>query len=143
MIRIDAYRPEHFEGIRALWDEAFPDDPPRNRAELSIPAKLEVQPDLLLIAIDGDQVIGTAMAGYDGHRGWLNAVAVRGSHQRCGVGALLVAEAERRLRALGCAKVNLQVRATNAAVVRFYEKLGYAVEERVSMGKTISPQALA
>ena len=137
MFQVSAYRPQHFDGVRALWEEAFPDDPPRNRAELSIPAKLALQPDLLLVATDGDRVIGTAMAGYDGHRGWLYSVAVRRSHQGRGIGASLVFEAERRLQALGCRKVNLQVRATNAAVARFYEKLGYDVEERVSLGKSI------
>ena len=134
---IEAYRSEHFEGVRALWEEAFPDDPPRNRAEVAIPAKLAEQPDLLLVAVDDGAVVGTAMAGYDGHRGWLYAVAVRQSHRRAGIGTLLIEEAERRLAALGCGKVNLQVRAENAAVAAFYRRLGYEVEERVSMGKRL------
>ena len=134
---IESYRDEHFDGVRALWAEAFPDDPPHNRAEAAIPAKLEVQPELLLVALDNGEVVGSAMAGYDGHRGWLYSVAVRGSHRRCGIGTLLVREAERRLTQLGCSKVNLQVRAENAAVAAFYRRLGYAVEERVSMGRRL------
>src|SRR6187397_2236899 len=99
---IEAYRSEHFDGVRALWEEAFPNNPPRNRAAVAIPAKLAVQPELLLVALDGEAVVGTAMAGYDGHRGWLYSVAVRASHRRRGVGRKLVAEAEARLKRLGC-----------------------------------------
>ena len=135
---IETYRDEHFAGVGALWEEAFPNDPPRNRAEVAIPAKLALQPDLLLVAVDRGEVVGTAMAGYDGHRGWLYSIAVRRSHHRAGIGTLLVREAERRLAQMGCTKVNLQVRAENAAVAAFYRTLGYDVEERVSMGKRLA-----
>ncbi len=87
------------------------------------------------MATDAGHLVGTIMAGYDGHRGWLYAAAVRAASRRRGIGTALVREAEIRLRGLGCAKVNLQVRRTNAAVVGFYERLGYSIEERVSMGK--------
>jgi ribosomal protein S18 acetylase RimI-like enzyme len=138
LIRVEPYRETHFEGVRALWLEAFPDDPPHNRAEVAIPAKLAVQPELLLVALDDEEIVGTTMAGYDGHRGWLYSVAVRQSHRRAGIGTLLIEEAERRLAELGCTKINLQVRAENAAVAAFYRGLGYAVEERVSMGKRLA-----
>jgi ribosomal protein S18 acetylase RimI-like enzyme len=141
MAIVTEYRSDHFEGLRSLWEEAFPNDPPWNQAEVAVPAKVAVQPDLLLVARDDGQVVGTAMAGYDGHRGWLYTVAVKSSHQREGVGSMLVEEAERRLAALGCGKINLQVRATNAAVTAFYRRLGYEVEERVSMGKRIAASA--
>jgi ribosomal protein S18 acetylase RimI-like enzyme len=141
MAIVTEYRSDHFEGLRSLWEEAFPNDPPWNQAEVAVPAKVAVQPDLLLVAQDDGQVVGTAMAGYDGHRGWLYTVAVKSSHQREGVGSMLVEEAERRLAALGCGKINLQVRATNAAVTAFYRRLGYEVEERVSMGKRIAASA--
>jgi len=139
-VRVEAYREAHFDGVRALWLEAFPDDPPHNRAEVAIPAKLAVQPELLLVALDGEAVVGTTMAGYDGHRGWLYSVAVRQTHRRAAIGTLLIAEAERRLARLGCTKINLQVRAENAAVAAFYRNLGYEVEERVSMGKRLPAQ---
>jgi ribosomal protein S18 acetylase RimI-like enzyme len=141
MAIVTEYCSDHFEGLRALWEEAFPNDPPWNQAEVVVPAKIAIQPDLLLVAQDGGQVVGTVMAGYDGHRGWLYAVAVKSSHRRKGVGLMLVEEAERRLAALGCAKINLQVRATNATVTAFYRRLGYEVEERVSMGKRIASAA--
>jgi len=136
---IEAYRDEHFAGVEALWEETFPNDPPRNRAATSIPAKLAVQPELLLVAVAAGEVVGTVMAGYDGHRGWLYSVAVRQSHRRAGIGSMLIAEAERRLTALGCIKVNLQVRAENAAVAAFYRSLGYDTEQHVSMGKLLAP----
>jgi len=137
-LRIEAYRAEHFADVRALWQEAFPDDPPWNAAEVAIPAKLAVQPELFLVALDGVHAIGSIMAGYDGHRGWLYAVAVRASHRRHGTGAALVRAAEQRLQARGCRKINLQVRVSNRAVIEFYRRLGYAVEERVSLGKRLA-----
>ena len=104
---------------------------------MSIPAKLAFQPDLFFVAEDEDMIVGTVMAGYDGHRGWLYAVAVSQSHRRSGVGTALVRAAESALRDLGCGKVNLQVRAGNEEVANFYDRLGYGVEERVSMGRIL------
>jgi ribosomal protein S18 acetylase RimI-like enzyme len=135
------YADGHSEGMKALWQDAFPDDPPWNDASVAIPAKIAIQPELLLVAVDGGRVVGSVMAGYDGHRGWLYGMAVLGSHQRHGIGTALVREAEKRLLALGCGKINLQVRASNSAVVEFYKQLGYAIEERISMGKRVSGSA--
>jgi ribosomal protein S18 acetylase RimI-like enzyme len=132
------YRPEHFAGIKTLWQEAFPNDPPWNSAEVAVRAKSAVQPDLFLVALDERQVVGSIMAGYDGHRGWLYAAAVLHSHRGRGIGTSLVRTAEGRLQSLGCGKINLQVRASNAAVAEFYRRLGYVTEERISMGKRIS-----
>lgn len=137
-IQILPFDAGHFGGVELLWRDAFPDDPPWNAAAVAIPAKLAVQPDTLLVALDGDQVIGSIMAGYDGHRGWLYALAVLTSHRGRGFGRALVREAESRLLLIGCGKVNLQVRASNPGVVAFYERLGYAVEERVSMGRLLA-----
>jgi len=137
MVTIVPYSHAHFAGVEALWQEVFPGDPPWNRAATAIPAKLAVQPELFLVAEDAGLVLGTAMAGYDGHRGWLYAIAVKPDAQRSGIGSLLLAEAERKLKALGCGKVNLQIRAGNEAVAAFYRRHGYDVEERVSMGKRL------
>jgi ribosomal protein S18 acetylase RimI-like enzyme len=78
------------------------------------------------------------MGGYDGHRGWVYYVAVRSKHRRQGIGTALMGVVERKLAELGCSKLNLQVRASNPEAVPFYRKLGYKVEERVSMGKRLS-----
>jgi ribosomal protein S18 acetylase RimI-like enzyme len=139
-MRIVPYADRHFAGIDALWQACFPNDPLRNRAHAAIPAKLALGDDLLLVAEDPDgAVIGTAMAGYDGHRGWLYAVASHPARRGTGIGSALVQEACRRLAMLGCAKVNLQVRAGNARVARFYNKLGFAEEPRISMGRVLTP----
>jgi ribosomal protein S18 acetylase RimI-like enzyme/predicted ester cyclase len=111
---------------------------PGNDPEQDIARKQQVRPDLFLVAELQGQVIGTVMAGYEGHRGWVNYVAVAPEHRRGGVGRLLMARAEAALRALGCPKVNLQIRPTNTDVVALYERLGYAVEDRVSMGKRLT-----
>ncbi len=129
------YAEQHFSGVDALWREAFPHDAPRNRAAAAIPKKLAAQPELFLVAVEEERVIGSVMAGYDGYRGWLNRVAVLTSHQRRGVGAALVRETEIRLKALGCTKINLQIRGANEKVAGFYRALGYDVEDRISMGK--------
>ncbi len=98
---------------------------------------MQVQPELFLVGIVEERIAATVMAGYDGHRGWLYALAVAPDRQRQGLGRQVVEEAEARLKALGCHKVNLQVRASNAAVLGFYESLGFSVEDRVSLGKRL------
>ncbi len=77
------------------------------------------------------------MAGYDGHRGWLYAVAVSPEHRRSGIGTQLVKHAMQVLKELGCIKVNLQIRSTSTEVAAFYESLGFAREDRLSMGAFI------
>lgn len=137
MIDITRYEDRHFDGVKAVWEVAFPDDPPWNRAENAIPEKIAFQPELFFVALDDDQVAGAVIAGYDGHRGWVYSVAVLPEHRRKGVAAALIKEAEVRLRELGCRKVNLQVRSSNAGVIGLYRHLGYDIEDRISMGKRI------
>ena len=99
--------------------------------------KLTVQPQLFLVARLNGQVVGTVMAGFDGVRGWIHHLAVHGSYRRQGIASSLMRAAEKGLEALGCPKVNLQVRATNSAVIAFYQSLGYELEERASLGKRL------
>jgi ribosomal protein S18 acetylase RimI-like enzyme len=138
MAIIVTYRPDHFAGVEALWQMVFPDDPPWNAAASAIPAKLAVQPELFLVALEGAQIVGSIMAGYDGHRGWLYALAVHPDQRRRGIAKQLAGEAIGRLRLLGCRKVNLQVRSGNDAAVAFWRSTGFSVEERVSMGRPLS-----
>ncbi len=94
--------------------------------------------DLFLIAENSSgDVIGSIIAGYDGHRGWLYAVAVAPEHRHQGIGSALVETACERLRVLGCNKVNLQIRSENASIGKFYRKLGFEEEPRISMGREI------
>jgi len=126
--------------VAALWREVFPDDPPWNEPALVMARKRDVQSDLFLVAMENGALAGTAMGGYDGHRGWIYAVAVRPDLRRRGLGASLMARLESALLELGCLKVNLQVRAGNEAVVAFYRRLGYRLEQRVSLGKLLGQE---
>lgn len=128
----------HRAQVATLWQAAFGYDTAHNRPELAIDKKLAVDDGLFFVATDKTAVIGTLMAGYDGHRGWLYSVAVHPDYRRQGLGASLVRHGEQALIALGCLKINLQITSGNEAVVGFYEALGYGVEPRISMGKNIA-----
>ncbi len=96
---------------------------------------IERDPGLFLVAEDSGAIVGAVLAAFDGRRGWLYHLAVAPDRQRGGIGRLLVAEAEARLRARGCAKVNLHIEPRNADVARFYERMGYAEQRLVFMEK--------
>jgi ribosomal protein S18 acetylase RimI-like enzyme len=137
MVDIRPYEAKDQTQVIALWNEVFPDDPPWNEPASMIRRKLTVQPELFLVAHVTGEVAGTVLAGFDGVRGWVHHLAVRASYRRQGLASSLMTAAEKGLAALGCPKVNLQVRATNSAVVAFYRSLGYAVEDRTSLGKRL------
>jgi ribosomal protein S18 acetylase RimI-like enzyme len=132
---IQDYRHEHFAGVEALWQEAFPNDAPWNEASIAIPEKMRFQPELMLVALMGKLVVGSVMAGYEGHRGWVSRIAVLRAHRHKRIGQTLLLEAEKRLAALGCIKINLQVVEANSSAVRFYEQAGFSIEPRISMSK--------
>jgi ribosomal protein S18 acetylase RimI-like enzyme len=121
--------------VTTLWREIFLDDAPHNAPELVIKQKLQCQPELFFIGELDGALVGTVLSGYDGHRGWLYSVAISPQQRRKGLGTQLIQHAEKELTAIGCTKINLQVRSTNAAVVSFYKEMGYGIEERISMGK--------
>lgn len=123
-------------GVIALWARCDLIRP-WNDPQKDIQRKLRVYPELFLVGTYGDIVVATVMAGYDGHRGWLNYLAAAPELRGQGVGRAMVAAAEERLRALGCAKINLQVRRSNAAVIAFYQQLGYHEDDVLSMGKRL------
>ena len=127
----------HREQVVQLWTLVFGYDAPHNAPELAIDKKLAVADGLFFVALNHDTVVGTVMAGYDGHRGWLYSMAVHPDHRQRGIGKQLLAFAEDRLISLGCLKINLQILADNAQVRSFYQANGYAVEERISMGKRL------
>ncbi len=137
MTQIRPYADSDEAAVAELWRQVFPGSPSWNHPETDIQRKLSVQRELFLVAALGSEIVGTAMAGYDGHRGWVYYVAVSPRHRRQGIGTALMNNVEQRLARLGCPKLNLQVRASNHEVVSFYENLGYAVEERISMGKRL------
>jgi ribosomal protein S18 acetylase RimI-like enzyme len=109
-IKIRPYEPGDVTQVVQLWTDCGL-VVPWNNPHLDIQRKLDVQPELFLIACLADKIIASVMAGYDGHRGWINYLAVHPDHQRTGVGRRMMDEAESRLLAAGCPKINLQVRA--------------------------------
>ena len=123
--------------VSALWRAVFAYDAPHNAPGLAIDRKLAVDDGLFFVALADGAVAGTIMAGYDGHRGWLYAVAVDPAHRKLGLGAALVRHAEQALAARGCMKINLQVTGGNEQVCGFYASLGYVIEPRTSMGKLV------
>jgi ribosomal protein S18 acetylase RimI-like enzyme len=136
---IRAFEEADERAVVKLWEEVFAYPQPRNAPAKVIRDKLAVQRDLFFVAVADGVLVGTVMAGYDGHRGWVYSLAVSPAARRRGIGTALMRHAERELTRRGCSKINLQVLASNAATVAFYTKLGYAVEERISMGKVTEP----
>jgi ribosomal protein S18 acetylase RimI-like enzyme len=131
------YKDEDQSALIQLWETCFPDDPPWNNPADVIRRKLTVQPELLIVCLAHGRVVGSVLAGFDGFRGWVNKVATHPEYQRKGIASLLMKTAEEKLAAMGCTKLNLQIRAENASVVAFYEGVGYKIEDRVSMGKRL------
>lgn len=131
------YQADDLPAVIDLWAVTFPDEPAHNDPARLIGLKLSVQPELFFVAVQGEDIVGTVIAGFDGVRGWVHKLAVHPDVQRGGIAARLMSAAEDGLRALGCAKLNIQVRGTNAAAVAFYERAGYVVEDRVSLGKPL------
>jgi ribosomal protein S18 acetylase RimI-like enzyme len=127
------------QAVIDLWRSIFAYSTPHNDPATAIRNKLAVQRELFFVAATEEQVIGTVMGGYDGHRGWIYSLAVNPQQRRQGIGAALVRRVEKALLDRGCLKINLQVLPANADVVAFYQKLGYKVEERISMGKILPP----
>jgi ribosomal protein S18 acetylase RimI-like enzyme len=124
------------DAVAALW-EACDLVVPWNDPRRDIATKMAFQPELFLVGLQGEQVVASVMAGYEGHRGWINYLAVDPDRRGRGLGRRIMDEAERRLRGMGCPKVNLQLRSSNREVIAFYEHLGYEVEDRVSLGKRL------
>ncbi len=138
IVRIRTYSPSDEQAVVALWRQIFGYPAPHNDPLTVIQHKMAVQPDLLFVAEVEGNVVGTVMGGYDGHRGWIYSLAVTAAHRHKGIGAALMRHAEAALTQRGCLKINLQILASNGDVTAFYKKLGYSVEERISMGKTTS-----
>ncbi len=110
---------------------------PWNNPYKDIARKLKVQAELFLVGYLEDKLIASVMAGYDGHRGWINYFAVHPDFQARGYGKQLMDNVENGLRELGCPKINLQIREGNDKVFSYYQKLGFVEEKRINMGKRL------
>ncbi|MGD9333094.1 MAG: GNAT family acetyltransferase [Desulfobacterales bacterium] len=135
-LTIRPYRPADQAQVIALWENCQL-VVPQNDPIADIQTKVAFQPDLFLVALTAHGLVGTVMVGYEGHRGWINYLAVSPEHRRRGIGRELMVTAEMKLRQLGCPKINLQVRRSNAAVIDFYRSLGFREDKVVSLGKRL------
>ena len=141
-MQIRAFTPSDESDVIALWGRCGllrPWNDPRKDIARKLrdeATRAERLPLFLVGEIDG-RIVAAVMGGYDGHRGWVNYLAVEPDLRRAGLGRAMMAEVERRLRGLGCPKASLQIRRTNLEVVAFYRQLGYAEDDVVSMGKRL------
>ncbi len=131
------FRPDDANSLVDLWQEVLPSPHAWNQPRSVLHRKLAQSDDLVIVAEQDGAVVGAVIAGYDGIRGWIYNLAVLADHRRCGIGRQLLREAESALTALGCPKVNLQVRPTNSQVVSFYQRCGYVIEDRTSLAKPL------
>ncbi|MDA0596296.1 MAG: GNAT family acetyltransferase [Chloroflexi bacterium] len=123
--------------VIALWEQCELVRP-QNHPDSDIDLKMSFQPDLFFVGVENELIVATVMAGYQGHRGWINYLAVDPNIQRSGNGEAMMDYAEDALKKLGCVKINLQVRSTNSAVLGFYDSIGYVKDEVTSLGKRLS-----
>lgn len=135
-MKIRGYHPRDKDAVIQLWRDcgliAPQNDPVRD-----IERKLKVNPEWFLIGELDGSIIASCMAGYDGHRGWINYLAVCPDHQRQGLAGQIMEQAENLLRDAGCPKINLQIRISNSKVVEFYRSIGFSIDDVVSMGKRL------
>ena len=109
-----------------------------NNPKLDIERKLKVNPELFLVGEIGNKVIASVLGGYEGHRGWINYLAVLPEYRGNGFAKEIMIAVEQKLKDIGCPKINLQIRGNNEEVIKFYESIGYFDEHMTSMGKRLS-----
>jgi ribosomal protein S18 acetylase RimI-like enzyme len=132
-MQIRAYLAADEVSVISLWQRCNLTRP-QNNPRLDIQRKLKVNPELFLVGTVDGRIVATVMGGYEGHRGWINYLSVDPDFQRKGLGRRLMRAIELKLRALGCPKINLQVRSDNSDALSFYEKIGYEKDNVISMG---------
>lgn len=133
-LKIRSYQESDESAVVQLWIDCklvVPHNNPQNDIRL----KMEFQPDLMLIGTIDDEIVTTAMVGYEGHRGWVNYLAVSPTRQRLGLGRKMMEIAEQKLKDIGCPKLNIQVRTTNTGVIEFYKKIGFMDDNVIGLGK--------
>lgn len=133
---IRPYQPTDEETVIRLWHDCGL-IAPQNHPRRDIERKMQVNPEWFLVGEVEGKLVASCMVGYEGHRGWINYLAVHPNHQRGGLARQLMQHAEELLRSVGCPKINLQVRSTNTAVLAFYERIGFVQDAVVSLGKRL------
>ena len=135
-VNIRTYKDSDKEEVVGLWEQCNL-VVPWNHPETDINIKMNFQPELFLVGEVGGRIIATVMAGFEGHRGWINYLAVLPKFQKQGIGRTMMQKAEQRLRDLGCPKINLQVRSSNKDVIAFYKSVGFSQDDVISLGKRL------
>ncbi len=135
-MKIRAYQNQDKAEVISLWNDCGLVAPQNDPAK-DIDRKLNVDPDLFLVGVKGNTIVATVMGGYEGHRGWINYLAVKPSEQRKGYGQAIMEAVEKLIRQKGCPKINLQVRTTNESVIAFYAAIGYGNDNVVGLGKRL------
>lgn len=135
-IEIRPFQTGDEEAVVQLWTDCHL-VVPWNDPHRDIRRKLTIQSELFLVGIISGELVAAVMAGYEGHRGWLNYLAVAPRVRRRGIGRRMVEEAETRLRKMACPKINIQIRTGNRGVIEFYRKIGFKPDDVVSMGKRL------
>jgi ribosomal protein S18 acetylase RimI-like enzyme len=122
--------------VRALWEASGIRIRPGDD-DVSLAAMARHNPGLCIVGCEGGRIVATALAGFDGRRGWLYHVATDPKMRRRGIATRMVREVEARLKERGCIKVNLIVWETEQDAMRFWDALGYEREKSVEYGKWI------
>jgi ribosomal protein S18 acetylase RimI-like enzyme len=135
-LKIRAFAPSDEAAVIELWKRCKLTRP-WNDPKKDIQRKLRVQPHLFLVGFLEQQLVSSVMAGYEGHRGWINYLAVAPEYQRRGLGRVMMAAVEQLLRDTDCPKINIQVRSSNQDVLQFYQALGYLPDEAICLGKRL------
>ena len=133
-LTIRAYQDADQDDLIALYLLAFPHDPPWNDPSDMIACKTVIDAEGLLVGVLEGKVMASVMAGYDGHRGWINCLAVHPDHRGQDFGAAMIDAAIDLMTERGAVKVNLQIRGDNTSLKRYYEAQGFEAEDRISMG---------
>jgi ribosomal protein S18 acetylase RimI-like enzyme len=135
-VHIRPFRADDEPAVVALWEQCRLTRP-WNDPHKDIARKLKVQPELFLVGVENGVIVATVMAGYEGHRGWVNYLAVARAFRGRGFGRSLMHRVEELLLRMGCPKVSLLIRAPNADVVEFYSHIGYTQDDVVALGKRL------
>ncbi|MCP4185985.1 MAG: GNAT family acetyltransferase [Gammaproteobacteria bacterium] len=138
MLEIRLFRDDDEPEVIQLWQDCKL-IVPWNDPQKDIQRKLDAGADLFLVGEYDSLLVASVMGGYDGHRGWVYYLAVAPMFRNRGFAHAMMAKMESRLVALGCPKINLLVRNTNAEVMELYQSLGYSIDQTVSLGKRLIP----
>jgi len=135
-MEIRPYKPDDEDAVVELWIKCNLTRP-QNNPRLDIERKMKVNPEMFLVGLFQGKIVAAVMGGYEGHRGSINYLGVDPDYRRKGLGEQIMNAAEKEIRSRGCPKINLNIRNDNLKVIKFYESIGYKMDEVVSMGKRL------